>query len=82
MSVYFWDTSALAKYYHQERGSDYVVRLLETSESKHFVSEVTLVEMLSVTASKVRSGQLQKLDFFTYRKVCFSRIYGINYCLS
>jgi predicted nucleic acid-binding protein len=69
MSVYFWDTSALAKYYHKEHGSDYVERLLEIPANTHFVSEVTLVEMLSVTASKVRAGDLQKPDFYMYRNV-------------
>ncbi len=43
--------------------------LLESPANKHFVSEVTLVEMLSVTASKVRGGDLQKPDFYMYRKV-------------
>ena len=69
MSVYFWDTSALAKYYHKEHGSEYVENLLDSPGGKHFVSEVTLVEMLSVTASKVRGGQLHKSDFYMYRKV-------------
>ena len=69
MSVYFWDTSALAKYYHKENGSDYVEGLFESPANKHFVSEVTLVEMLSITAPKVRSGDLQKPDFYMYRKV-------------
>lgn len=69
MSVYFWDTSALAKYYHRESGSDHVERLLGDSTNKHFVSEITLVEMLSVTASKVRHGELQEPDFDMYRKV-------------
>jgi len=69
MAVFFWDTSALAKYYHNERGSSYVEMLLQAPANKHFVSEVTLVEMLSVTASRVRAGDLHKSDFFIYRKV-------------
>jgi len=71
MAAYFWDTSALAKYYHREKGSVFVKTLLETASYKHFISEATLIEMLSVTAAKVRSetDTLVKSDFYMFRKV-------------
>ena len=69
MSVYFWDTSALAKYYHQESGTNEVTNLIEAPDAKHFVSQITLVEMLSVAASKVRGDELDEGDFHMFRKV-------------
>jgi PIN domain nuclease of toxin-antitoxin system len=52
---YFVDTSALAKLYHQEPGSDYVERILNERSSKGIISRVSLVEFESVLAIKVRT---------------------------
>lgn len=58
MPGYFLDTSAFAKLYHQEAGSEYVERLVELPESVVVVSRLALVEIESVIAIKVRTGQL------------------------
>jgi hypothetical protein len=55
---HFLDTSALAKLYHEEDGSQYVERLLTAPESNTVVSRLSLVEMESVLAIKVRTGEL------------------------
>jgi uncharacterized protein len=55
---YFVDTSALAKLYHQERGSDYVERILNERSSKGIISRLSLVEFESVLAIKIRTGVL------------------------
>jgi uncharacterized protein len=55
---YFLDTSALAKLYHQEPGSDYVERILNEPTSKGIISRLSLVEFESVLAIKVRTGVL------------------------
>ncbi len=60
MANVFLDTSALAKLYHQELGSDYVERLLDTQENRVFVSPLSLIEMESVLATKARVGQLSQ----------------------
>jgi hypothetical protein len=57
----FLDSSALAKPYHQELGSDYVERLLDPgSENRIFVSPLSLIEMESALAIKVRMRQLSQ----------------------
>ena len=56
MTGYFLDTSALAKLYHGEPGSDYVEGALNQPGSKGIVSRLSLVEMESVFAIKVRTG--------------------------
>jgi uncharacterized protein with PIN domain len=58
VSGYFLDTSALAKLYHQEDGSQYVERLVTVRESSVVISRLSLVEMESVLAIKVRTGEL------------------------
>jgi predicted nucleic acid-binding protein len=56
----FLDTSALAKLYHDEPGSDYVERILNHPGSRGIVSRLSLVEMESVFAIKVRTGALDE----------------------
>lgn len=58
MAGYFFDTSALAKLYHQEPGSEYVERILDQPGSKGIISRLSLVELESVLAIKVRTGVL------------------------
>ena len=60
MAGYFLDTSALAKLYHEELGSDYVESILNQPGSKGMVSRLSLVEMESVFAIKVRTGALDE----------------------
>jgi hypothetical protein len=55
----FPDTSALAKLHHEELGSEYVERILNHSGSRGIVSGLSLVEMESVFAIKVRTGAPQ-----------------------
>jgi hypothetical protein len=60
----FLDTSALAKLYHEEPGSGYVERILNQSGSKAIVSRLSLLEMESVFAIKVRTGALIENERF------------------
>ena len=58
MPAYFFDTSAFAKLYHQETGSDHVVRLVDQLGSTSLISRLVLVEIESVFATKFRTGEL------------------------
>jgi len=60
LAGYFLDTSALAKLYHEELGSDYVESILNQPGSKGIVSRLSLVEMESVLAIKARTGALDE----------------------
>ena len=60
MASSFLDTSALAKLYHEEPGSEYVERIVSQPGSKGIVSRLSLVEMESVFAMKVRAGTLDE----------------------
>ena len=60
MPKYFLDTSALAKLYHNEAGSEYMDRILKETGSQFVVSRLTIVEMESVLATKVRTGEIDQ----------------------
>jgi predicted nucleic acid-binding protein len=59
----FFDTSALGKHYHAEIGTASVDQLLAVPGSRHFISRLTLVEIQSVFAKKVRTSVLGLTDF-------------------
>jgi predicted nucleic acid-binding protein len=57
---YFFDTSALAKLYRVEVGSDSVDRIISEPGSQHFISRLAIVEMESVFAMKARIGEIDR----------------------
>ena len=60
MPDYFLDTSALAKRYHEENGSDYMDRILEQPGSRSLISNLSIVELESVLAIKTRTGEINQ----------------------
>jgi len=48
---YFLDTSALAKLYRKEIGSDLVDRVVAEPDSRRFISRFTILEMESFSRS-------------------------------
>ena len=58
MPNYFLDTSALAKRYHTENGSDFLDRLLEQAGSRSWISHLSIVEFESVLAIKTRTREI------------------------
>ena len=64
MSRLFFDTSALIKLYHQEEGTDVVDELLLQDQPVIVViSDLTLIEMVSAFAKKVRTQAITKVAF-------------------
>jgi len=68
MADYFLDSSALGKYYHVEVGTAEVDRLLKEPGSRYFISRLTVIEVQSVFASKVRRGIITEADFQLLRR--------------
>ncbi|MGH9447934.1 MAG: type II toxin-antitoxin system VapC family toxin, partial [Terriglobia bacterium] len=60
MPSYFLDTSALAKLYHEESGSEHMDRILEERGSRSLISHLSIVEMESVLAIKARTGEINE----------------------
>ncbi len=57
------DTSALVKYYHPEVGSPRVIAIADDPGHILFISRISLVEIHSALARKVRMGELQEPAF-------------------
>jgi predicted nucleic acid-binding protein len=66
MVFYFFNSSALAKQYHSEPGSQIVVERFSGRENCIFTSRLALVELTSVAGIKVRTGAMtpEKADEF------------------
>lgn len=62
MAGYFFDSSALAKFYHPEIGTPVVDRIIQSVGNKIWISRLTVVEMYSVFAIKVRSQVVSRQD--------------------
>ena len=60
MPNYFLDTSAVAKRYHKESGSEYIDRILEQSVSRSLISNLSILELESVLAIKRRTGEINQ----------------------
>jgi predicted nucleic acid-binding protein len=63
MTGNFYDSSALGKHYHQEVGTPKVDQLLADQGTRHLISRLTVVEIHSVFAKKVRTGAINQADF-------------------
>ena len=69
MSLYFVDTSALVKYYRREEGSDVMERLFAAAADQRVISRLTMVEMESALATRVRTGEIDRGKHGTERSL-------------
>lgn len=67
MPGYLFDTSALGKHYHNEVGTPEVEQLLKEPGARHFISRLSVIEIQSVFAGKVRAGVIGESDFHILR---------------
>ena len=68
MPRYFLDTSALAKVYRKELGSDLMDRIVVEPGSQRFISRFTILEMESVLALKFRIGEIDEHSLLAARR--------------
>ena len=57
-SLYYFDTSAVVKLYHRELGTDQVEALFAQVNNAVMISELTVVELNSTVARKLRTGEI------------------------
>ena len=60
MAQYFFDTSAIVKYYHREARSPAVESIFAQADRKIRISSLGFLEIQSAFAMKVRSGTLAR----------------------
>jgi predicted nucleic acid-binding protein len=68
MTTYLFDSSAIAKRYCLEAGTDRVEALLAESENLCIISRLSVVEIHSVFATKVRRQEITEQDFDLLRR--------------
>jgi predicted nucleic acid-binding protein len=61
--VYFLDTSALIKRYHTETGSEVVEDVFRDPAAHLFISDLSIIELYSAFARRVRMGEITADDF-------------------
>ncbi|MFW6144256.1 MAG: type II toxin-antitoxin system VapC family toxin [Candidatus Natronoplasma sp.] len=75
--IYFFDTSALVKRYHQEKGTVYVDEIFEgivEGKAEAFISSLTLLEVTSAFKRKQKGNMISESDFYDLIKTCFDEI--------
>ena len=65
--VYFLDTSALVKRYHPERGSAVVQRAFAEPSARRMISDISIIEVHSAFARRVRMGEITPEDFYAVK---------------
>lgn len=58
----FFDTSALVKFFHQETGTEVVTELINNTQNKVWISELTIIEFLSVLYRLYREEKILDED--------------------
>lgn len=56
--AFFFDTSTLIKFYHQEAGTDRVETIFQRPDNLLVISELATVELYAALARKVRMGEI------------------------
>lgn len=79
MQQYFFDSSALAKVYHPELGTGEVLRILSEQDRTIIISRLTLVEIQSVFAVKVRTGEISREDAEMLRQRLVAQVASGDY---
>jgi hypothetical protein len=62
LATYFFDSSALAKRYHPEEGSAKVDAIFREPGRRIILTHLTVIEIRSMIAAKVRSGVLNQAE--------------------
>ena len=74
MAGRFLDSSAVAKFYHAETGSAAVEQIVLDPAASIFISRLSVVEIRSVFAGKVRSGVISASDAADLRRRFFEDV--------
>ena len=68
MPRYFLDTSALAKVYRKELGSEFMDRIAAEPGSHRVISRFTIAEIESALALKFRTGEIDERSLLIARR--------------
>ena len=75
--TYFFDTSAVVKFYHKEKGTEWVESVFGDGDSTIVLSELATVEFHSAIAKKIRTNEITedagRQALRNFRKDCTER---------
>jgi predicted nucleic acid-binding protein len=76
--VYFFDSSALVKLYHPEKGSERIEEIFNEPDRRILIARLAGVEIVSALALKVRTGHLDALTATSAARKTSSLSMGIK----
>ena len=65
MDYFYFDTSALAKRYAPEAGSEKVDSIISDKENIIVIGNIAITEIYSALSKKYRTGEISKQDFLS-----------------
>lgn len=71
METYFFDTSALVKRYHEERGTERVDEILDEEETDILITSLTIIETVSAFRRKYNRGDVSESEMNQLMSVFF-----------
>ncbi|HXF69447.1 MAG TPA: type II toxin-antitoxin system VapC family toxin [Thermoflexus sp.] len=74
MANHLLESSAFVKYYQLEAGSDQVIALMDDPTNRNFISWLTLIEVHSALARRVRMGELTDSEFKRMRAHLYAQL--------
>ena len=63
MQYFYFDTSALAKRYSPEKGSDAINKLIETKDNIIIIGNIAITELYAALSKKLRTKEITLQDF-------------------
>jgi len=61
--IYYFDTSAVVKYYTSETGSNQVIEIIENGSSYVYISQIGIVEVAAALSKKMRTHEISIEDY-------------------
>ncbi|GAB4025459.1 type II toxin-antitoxin system VapC family toxin [Spirosoma gilvum] len=61
--IYFFDSSALVKYYTNEKGTEQVTAIIQDPDTYIFISQLACIEIKSSLATKCRTSQIDHQEW-------------------
>lgn len=71
MSLFFFDTSALVKRYHEERGTEVVDSIIENPDSDIVISSLSIIETVSAFRRKYNTNEITEAEMNDQLSVFF-----------
>jgi predicted nucleic acid-binding protein len=76
LSSFFFDTSALVKMYHSERGTEFVEAIFQRPGNRLFISRLTVIEMESAFSMKLKQRTIGRDGYQEARKSFYVDLAG------